>query len=347
VAAILQHLDLSRPPTAKRRAALAVRRDRLKRLEEHDYVAKAIRSFKRASGGVGLAGPLRLRHGFAYLSDPASGGSASDRRLPPREQRPPATRLATSRGAALRFELTALALAQARRAPGGAVDNPLPLSPRRRDAKPLGWIDLIASDADISSDGRVSVSPNDKKLRQAHSALKRLYDAGLVDLPRRAEPKDVYENFVLLDERGSTARPDGPALDYRIPGPTEAVFGLPAAFVTRGWLHVLEDSEIALLMMVACGRGRNPGELDGSVAISGGTRLLHYGIGRDSFGAHVMLQKLGLLSVKELGRHDDGRAVDYNEDGESQLHRLKMLPAGFDSPALATLLAAVEYELDR
>lgn len=347
MASILKDLDLSRPPTAKRRAALATRRDRLRHLRDHDYVGKAVRSFERASGGAGLAGPLRIRHGFVYLDDPAPNGSASDRRLPPREQRPPATRLSTSRGAALRFELTALALAQARKAAGASVDNPLPLVPRQIDAKPIGWIDLISSDAKLSSDGRVSVTPNDKKLRQVQSALQRLSDTGLIELPRRGVAKDVYENFLLLDERGPAARPDGPALKYRVPHRSESVLELPAAFVNSGWLQVLEDSEIALLMMVACGRGKIAGEVDGSVAIPGGTRVLHYGIGRDSFGAHVLLEKVGLLTVREVGRHSDGRALDYNEDGETNLHRLRLLPAGFEAPALATLLESVEYELDR
>ena len=40
----------------------------------------------------------------------------------------------------------------------------------------------------------------------------------------------------------------------------------PISLISNGWVHVLEDSEISLLLMVACGLGRLQLE-DGAVAI--------------------------------------------------------------------------------
>src|SRR4029450_3424007 len=158
------------------------------------------------------------------------------------------------------------------------------------------------------------------------SALQRLSDAQLVALTRRKKggsDATVYENFRLLDERGGRAV--GEPLDYHVPKTRELTFELPAAFFNHGWVHVLEDSEISLLMMVACGLGRNLGE---DVALPGEVRLLHYAISRDAFDSHFLLTRLGLLSVQEIGRHDDGRAEDYQQSG-ALLHRLRLIPEGF------------------
>jgi hypothetical protein len=76
-------------------------------------------------------------------------------------------------------------------------------------------------------------------------------------------------------------------------------------FVMNGWLHVLEDSEITLLLMVACGRGTlvATSEADispGEVAIPAEVRLRRYGIHRDPFSAaRKTLEWFGLLDVRE------------------------------------------------
>lgn len=121
-------------------------------------------------------------------------------------------------------------------------------------------------------------------------------------------------------------------------------FKVPAAFMTNGWIHVLEDSEIALLLMTACGRGRNPGEND--VAIPGEVRLRQYGISRDSFEAHYLLKQLGLLHVDEVGRHEDGRAEDYSQDG-AHLHRLRLVAEGFDESPFPKITSTIEYLVAR
>jgi len=185
---------------------------------------------------------------------------------------------------------------------------------------------------------------NDKKFRQVQSGLQRLRDAQLVALPQRkigARDATIYEDFRLLDERGG--REVGEPLDYHVPKSSEPTFELPAAFINNGWVHVLEDTEISLLLMVACGLGKNPGA---DVAIPGEVRLLQYGISKDAFDSHFLLNRMGLLNVQEVGRHEDGRAEDYEQNG-ALLHRLRLMPEGFEQDALERLKSVVKYELQR
>jgi hypothetical protein len=51
-----------------------------------------------------------------------------------------------------------------------------------------------------------------------------------------------------------------------VPQAGESCFDVPISFISNGWVHVLEDSEISLLLMVAWGLGRLQLE-DGAVAI--------------------------------------------------------------------------------
>jgi hypothetical protein len=180
----------------------------------------------------------------------------------------------------------------------------------------------------------------DKKVRQVQSALRTLWRANLVELPHGGAATGAYEAFQLLDERGlSSAASPTPNIH---PLRAESCTAVPLTFYTSGWVHVLEDSEINLLLMVACGLGRNPGEE--SVAIAADVRLLHYGISRDSFGAHRMLNRLGLLHVEEVGRREDGRAIAYAENG-AMLHRLEINRKGLDLPAYPTLLSVLDQHL--
>ena len=287
------------------------------------------------------ANQILIRNGFSYLESPAPG-DASDRRLPDPSYRPPATRVLTAKGAALRLELTALALAQASSPRGRKPQNRLPLRPNRGQAQPLGWIDLVGSTAQPRSDGRYGATAMDKRNKQLQTALATLEKAQLVNLPRRQASRGAYEDFVLLDERGG--RTYGDPLDYAVPSTGEAVFHIPAEMITNGWIHVLEDTEIALLLMTACRLGSiTDGE---AVAIPSSVRLLHYGIGRDAFEAHRMLTQLGLLSVDEQARYNDGRAVDYTDEG-AQLHRLRLLRPGFAQDGWSTMTATIESMLDR
>lgn len=139
--------DFSRTPSASQRSALSKRLARLRLLESS--MLKAVTAFESAADATAARPePLLIRDEFVYLTTPVQG-DGSDRRVPPREFRPPATKISSSRGAALRLELTALALAQLRHRTGSNVKNALPLEPNVPDAQPTGWIDLIASPVDL------------------------------------------------------------------------------------------------------------------------------------------------------------------------------------------------------
>jgi hypothetical protein len=301
-------------------------------------VQKATAAYEKAIGGSNTS-DLHLRTGFAFQSEPAPSGS--DRRAPARELRPPATRIARSKGVALPLELLAIAVAQALKRRGAkVVPNPLRVWPEHSD---VGWIDLVASDAKASGQGRNRLTENDKKLRHVQNALQVLQEAELVRLPNRSATNGAYEGFLLLDERGG--RGAGEPLDYRVPKASESCFRLPSSFISNAWVHVLEDSEISLLLMVACRLGSLRLE-DGAVAIPATVRSLHYGIGRDSFGSAChMLEAAGLLHVEKVARHADGRAQDYRLEGAS-LDRLRLLPEGFDRAAMETLRETIDNDLN-
>lgn len=194
----------------------------------------------------------------------------------------------------------------------------------------------------MKGDGKFYATAQDKRVRQIHSALDALRDAGLVELPNQERGAGKYEGFELLEETGSRVVGEDP-VRYRVPRKTDVTFSLPDTFVTKGWVHVLADTEIALLLMVACGRH----SIDtGGVAIPAYHRVQHYGLGRDAFEAHRWLQRFGLLDVVEVGRHLDGRSEDYEDEGSS-LHRLSLNPGGFEEDAVQAVRSAIEGQLAR
>ena len=147
-------------------------------------------------------GNLRIRLQFARRDDPAEpNGDLSGRLLPHRNDRPPATRLVSPRGIALKLYLTALFVAQSRSA-GELPGNKLPLADP--DA-PISWIDLVATTAERHR-GRIYSGQREKKLRQVQDALRRLSDPGiqLVELPNfHSKPAGKYEGFLLMREGGA------------------------------------------------------------------------------------------------------------------------------------------------
>ncbi|MFJ2758779.1 hypothetical protein ACIO3S_24485 [Nocardioides sp. NPDC087217] len=68
---------------------------------------------------------------------------------------------------------------------------------------------------------------------------------------------------------------------------------------------MLEDSEITVLLMAACGAGAFFDQ--GGWAFPGEVRLRHYGIHRDPYAAaRKTLEWFALLDVEEIMRHSDG-----------------------------------------
>ncbi|WP_315092794.1 hypothetical protein [uncultured Cellulomonas sp.] len=325
---ILADFDLTPSPGSTERALLAKRARRL-----------AVRSSATSSGegwllsaqwatdnlerlaGV-VPADLLIRREFSWRStDPAV--PISDRKPPGREHRPSATRILDSRGAALRLYLTILAVAHkaVRRTATPATDLPL--------MGDLGWVDLVAGRLKKQGAPRMAASDRDDRLRTVHAALRSLQAAGLIELPNDGKPKGTYEGFVPLREGGLLVPA---AVRYTVPTAKNNPMSLPYTFISNGWVHLLEDSEIALLLMAACGLGSLtvPGLQPGWVAIPASTRLARYGLSRDTFDAHRMLRRFGLLDVYGVGRHDEdmSRVREFGTK-EPQLHRLHLRREGF------------------
>lgn len=334
-------IDWTREPTAKEREQLQRRLLRLQRegLSDHlEAIGAKLTKYERSAFTLRSTG-FHLRRQFARLTDPIDGDS-SDRKAPPRELRPPATRISSSKGSALRLELTLLALLQLYRKPGAKARLAELEIPIAGDSKNTGWADLVAVLPTDSNVRGIYHSARDKRARTVGSALKRLEAAGLVDVPVEPGKRNRFEKFIPLHEAGAEAL--GERVEYTVPDTSEEVFTMPSGFILNGWLHVLEDSEIAVLLMAACGKGAYP--YDGLWAFPGVVRLCHYGIHRDPYSAaRKTLEWFGLLEVKEVGRHEDGRA----EDDERYLHRIGLRPAGFEQPALSAIQDALQSQLDR
>lgn len=229
----------------------------------------------------------------------------------------------------------ALAMAQMKNRPGGQAD-PLPVV---GDSGRLGWTDLVATDQVKSGSGSTFLTAKDKRARSIRTSLRTLESADLLSLSESDSTRGIFDNYTVLHEAGSA---EGEVQRYKVPGLKDWMITLPAGFVVNSWIHVLEDSELTLLLMIACGLGKLPGT---QVAIPSHVRLLHYGIGRDPYShARKTLEWFGLISVVEVARHIDGKA----EGGDSlYLHRFEIIEEGFEKDALPTVISALQDQLAR
>lgn len=326
---------MSRPPTDQECQAFEARLGRLTGSygETVNRAAKTMRNFQAGKGPLTKHG-FRIRYPFSYRDD-APAGDFSDRKVPGRRFRPPATRISSSRGSTLRIYLTALAVAQMTKTAGGHPQwLPIVGSSGR-----VGWTDLVATDAAKSGSGLTTLTAKDKRARSIRTGFKTLQQANLLRFARSEGKRGDFENYDLLDETGGSG---GELELYKVPGVKGALITLPASFILNSWVHVLEDSELTLLLMIACGMGGLAGPL---VAIPGDVRLLHYGIGRDPYSrARKTLEWFGLVTVIEVNRHDDGKT----EGGENHfLHRFEIRKEGFELQALPTVISSLEKQLAR
>lgn len=335
-------IDWTRRATSKEQEQLRRRLARLQvpGLPEHlDGLNAKLQAYEGQGGRLREEG-LRLRDQFVYLTDPIDGDS-SDRKAPPRELRPPATRISSSLGSALRLELTVLALLQLHRRPGARAhlaDLEIPIA---GDSQHAGWADLVAAlPTDSNMRGNFHNS-RDKRARTVRKALERLETVGLVHVRAGRGARNRFEDFAPLHEAGAAAH--GEREEYTIPERGAArVFAMPRGFILNGWLHVLEDSEIAVLLMAAC--GRDAFAADGGWAFPGEVRLRHYGIHRDPYAAaRKTLEWFGLLDVEEVMRHSDGRA----EQDVRLVHRIAIRREGFEVPALPAIQETIQRQLSR
>lgn len=190
------------------------------------------------------------------------------------------------------------------------------------------------------------MSVTDKKLRQLHNTLNRLVTADLVALPNaNLRGMRKYDDFRLQHEAGT--RRTGPNINYTLPKTTNTdVFRLPVELFTNGWIHILEDTELLFVLMLAYYADRT--SPDGGLRIDSETRLLHHGIGRDAYEAHFMLSWLDLAEVKpDRQRRDDGRVKGHSKGAKLLPHALRLTPEGFAADGLTRLVEAIEYQLSR
>jgi hypothetical protein len=334
--------EFSEPPNDKERAKLRKRRDRLSAKEMS--VEKATLSMRTLADGS-LTTAIHVRNEFIEtgVSDSAPlQGDPSDRRLPDHDDRPPATRIMSPRGAALRVFLTALFEAQTRTSPGRQPANKRPLA---SGGGITSWIDLLASDAKASGTGKYHMSVSAKKIRQMESALGRLAKEELVELTRMGESgTKKYEEFVLLHEGGR--REHGPNVAYQVPvAAREDTFSVPATLFTNGWIHVLEDTELTFILMMAAYHKATRGQ---AFRLPAADRLLRFGIGHDAYEAHIMLSRLGLVTVtQDPNRRLNGTVRHFNPGILPLPHTLRFIPAGFESQAFTRLRAEIDYQLSR
>lgn len=205
-----------------------------------------------------------------------------------------------------------------------------------------GWTDLVATAATTSGRGRTRSTVNDKHFRQIRSALKRLRDENLVDLPNFDAGQGKYEGF-LLNMEDERRRPTHDL--YRVPDCQDDYFTVPLTLFTNGWIYILEDTEIAMLLITARNRhlhGDEPIELNGEI------RSINHGVGQDAFKAHRVLEYLGLIDViADWRRHQDGTVSDYEEKGPADAHRLLFHPDALNESAIPTFLTKIEEQLAR
>lgn len=321
-------------------AKLRKRRDRLSRMARP--VEKATRSMRAVAAESGIS-VVYVRTAFVHTgwSGVPLPGDPSDRRLPDKQDRPPAARLITPRGAVLRVFLTALFEAQARARPGQRPGNSRPLA--ARDGGGISWIDLLATDAVPSGTGKHRMSVSAKKTRQMESAIDRLTEEELVELTRTGQAGTrKYEQFILMHEGGS--RPQGANVPYQVPDVSrERAFPVPVTLFTGGWIHVLEDTELSFILMVAAAHHASGGQPS---AVTADNRLLGYGMSHDAYGAHMMLRRLGLVTVTpDPRRRRDGTVEDFNAERSAFPHILGFVPDGFDNDAFTTLTAEIDRQL--
>jgi hypothetical protein len=133
-------------------------------------------------------------------------------------------------------------------------------------------------------------------------------------------------------------------MPYQVPVvPPEQAFPVPVTLFTNGWIHVLEDSEIAFILMMAAAHHATGGQ---AFTITAEDRLLRFGMKHDGYEAHLMLSRLGVVTVTpDDRRRPDGTVEDFNSEGSALPHVLSFIPAGFDRDAFTTLSEEINRRL--
>ncbi|MDG6108842.1 hypothetical protein Daura_05995 [Dactylosporangium aurantiacum] len=273
-----------------------------------------------------------VRPGFVVSREPNDTGS--DRKLPARADRPPATRILGRKGIALRLMLTALFEAQTRTDPGeqpGTNDRPLSHATRGQ----IAWTDLLATSAEDALAGKTAMTQEDKQRRHLNSALGVLHRAGLVALPHGGEPRNNQREFTLMHE---SSVPES-AAPYIVPASPQEGFVIPTTLFTNDWISVLSDAELAVLLMAMAIYQPNAE----GFAIAAGTRTRVFGIGPETYESHRLLEAYGLLRVvRQTGRAPNGRIANFRAGEHVALpDSIQFLPIGLERDGYGTVCDAL------
>lgn len=282
-----------------------------------------------------------LRRQFARLDRPATG-AFSDRKLPPPHKRPPSTRIIKPRGVAQSFYLTMLFVAQCERRAGQPPLLDRPLSTANPTPGHAPWEDLVMVPAGRQGGTKGSALVEENRVRQLEEALRLLAsdDMRLVDLPRLDATRDKLEGFIPLMESGLLGRAS--RYRYVVPGPDEQVFSVPASFFLNGWHSALSPSELAMMFAIWASSPDDSANTS-RVFLEGDTRIRHYGLSPSAYGTQALLRELGVLDVyvpKE--RRADGTFVGKKKGDAPLLNGFTVREAGFDKPAVPTVMATLK-----
>ncbi|MGW1364878.1 hypothetical protein ACWCQP_46700 [Streptomyces chartreusis] len=219
------------------------------------------------------------------------------------EERSRLTRLVLPKGIALRFYLLAAFEAQCRLNVGEEWENALPLS------GPGSWSDLVAIDGAYDTDSATymrstvgSRKLENLRLQQIKGALRTLEELGgehaLVTMPRGKSGQRQYKKFLLMNEsgRGGNQTPDV----YTVPARHWAAartITIPAAFFLKGWIQVLNPSEVATwLILRMLSRWAPNKHTTSGVYLYGQARLETFGLRDDAWEDGCQrLREFGLI----------------------------------------------------
>ncbi|MFI1703060.1 hypothetical protein [Streptomyces griseoruber] len=277
---------------------------------------------------------VRVRRAFYRLDEMKF---VEDERKPlPTEEQPFAARMVTPKGLHLRLMLTMLYAAQCAAGPGKQWDAPYPVQSTAK--QPLSWMSLSASISQYAGPGIQLASEDVNRRRQIMAALKTLESMALVRA--NTKPGRFTAGFQLLCENGTSTISS--AIPYTVPDDTEQYVEIPVEFFTRGWVHVLTNSEIAALLMWfdrikynGWVVGADEGDPFTVTYVTGDVRHGSYGLGREAYETHQALDAYQLLDViRPDKRYDSGKWEGYSKDESDLLcHRVSLSPVGFDRDA--------------
>jgi hypothetical protein len=277
---------------------------------------------------------VRIRRGFVRSPKPGSG---SDTKLPPPEQRPPASRLIDSKGVALTVELVLLFRATKLAGRPGAKKLLPPTIDD--DADDFSLYRTVAVPALPGEGARYAYSPADHRRRRLKAAVDRLAKDQYRLLTRpKATGHGRYRDLRLQREDRD---PEDADREWTLPKKSEGTFEVPDSFFTNGWVHILTDREIVALLMLL-----EQGALADWRAIPAWERVNRYGLGPDAYKQLARAEAFGLVEHEADDRFTGEHVIDFERLGRPKPHEWSVLPDGFERPAVEAVRKVLEREAD-